>query len=126
MAQLEFFDADKRLEALSAKGDPLEAIETPRSYGIRIIPTMSQRARGVRRYSCYYLTRPSIVERAKLWCMEAKRQIRLICRHCGAQMRLAREMPWLSRGLPAVQLFQCGDCGHVDMVEWPDPENAEA
>src|SRR3979409_1728830 len=26
MAQLGFFDADKRLEALSAKGDPLEAI----------------------------------------------------------------------------------------------------
>ena len=27
MAQLGFFDADKRLEALSAKGDPLEAID---------------------------------------------------------------------------------------------------
>ena len=27
MAQLGFFDADKRLAALSAKGDPLEAIE---------------------------------------------------------------------------------------------------
>src|SRR3982074_2492290 len=29
MAQLGFFDADKRLEALSAKGDPLEAIDRP-------------------------------------------------------------------------------------------------
>ena len=28
MAQLGFFDADKRLEALSAKGDPLEAISS--------------------------------------------------------------------------------------------------
>src|SRR5215475_5779171 len=27
MGQLGFFDADKRLEALSAKGDPLEAID---------------------------------------------------------------------------------------------------
>ena len=27
MGQLEFFDADKRLTALSAKGDPLEAID---------------------------------------------------------------------------------------------------
>src|SRR5689334_2407762 len=27
MAQLGFFDADKRLEALSARGDPLEAID---------------------------------------------------------------------------------------------------
>jgi hypothetical protein len=27
MGQLGFFDADKRLEALSAKGDPLEVID---------------------------------------------------------------------------------------------------
>jgi hypothetical protein len=27
MGQLSFFDADKRLAALSAKGDPLEAID---------------------------------------------------------------------------------------------------
>jgi hypothetical protein len=27
MGQLGFFDADKRLEALSARGDPLEAID---------------------------------------------------------------------------------------------------
>ena len=27
MAQLGFFDADKRLQALSARGDPLEAID---------------------------------------------------------------------------------------------------
>ena len=37
MAQLGFFDADKRLEALSAKGDPLEAID-------RLVPWESFRA----------------------------------------------------------------------------------
>src|SRR3979411_2917552 len=37
MAQLGFFDADKRLEALSAKGDPLEAI-------VRLVPWESFRA----------------------------------------------------------------------------------
>src|SRR5258705_3859584 len=36
MAQLGFFDADKRLEALSAKGDPLEAID-------RLVPWESLR-----------------------------------------------------------------------------------
>ena len=33
MAQLGFFDADKRLEVLSAKGDPLEAIDPSRTVG---------------------------------------------------------------------------------------------
>ena len=37
MGQLGFFDADKRLEALSAKGDPLEAID-------RLVPWESFRA----------------------------------------------------------------------------------
>ena len=37
-------------------------------------------------------------------------------------MKLVRELSWLGPGLPAVQLFQCGDCGHVEMVEWPAPE----
>ena len=37
MAQLGFFDADKRLETLSAKGDPLEAID-------RLVPWESFRA----------------------------------------------------------------------------------
>jgi hypothetical protein len=37
MAQLGFFDAEKRLEALSAKGDPLEAID-------RLVPWESFRA----------------------------------------------------------------------------------
>src|SRR5258708_12093749 len=37
MAQLGFFDADKRLETLSAKGDPLEAVE-------RLVPWESFRA----------------------------------------------------------------------------------
>jgi IS5 family transposase len=37
MAQLRFFDADKRLEALPAKGDPLEAID-------RLVPWESFRA----------------------------------------------------------------------------------
>ena len=37
MAQLGFFDADKRLAALSAKGDPLEAIN-------RLVPWESFRA----------------------------------------------------------------------------------
>ena len=39
MAQLGFFDADKRLEALSAKGDPLEAIVSYRGE-------LSRRDRG--------------------------------------------------------------------------------
>ena len=37
MAQLGFFDAEKRLAALSAKGDPLEAID-------RLVPRESFRA----------------------------------------------------------------------------------
>src|SRR6185437_3331710 len=37
MGQLGFFDADRRLEALSAKGDPLEAID-------RLVPWESFRA----------------------------------------------------------------------------------
>src|SRR5436190_1299220 len=39
MGQLGFFDADKRLEALSAKGDPLEAID-------RLVPWESFCAEG--------------------------------------------------------------------------------
>jgi hypothetical protein len=37
MGQLGFFDADKRLEAISAKGDPLEIID-------RVVPFESFRA----------------------------------------------------------------------------------
>ena len=28
--------------------------------------------------------------------------------------------------LPAILLFQCIDCGHVDMVEWPESAGEEA
>ena len=45
-----------------------------------------------------------------------------LCLDCGVRMKLVRELSWLGPGLPAVQLFQCGDCGHVEMVEWPAPE----
>jgi hypothetical protein len=38
MGQLGFFDADKRLAALSAKGDPLEAIDRL-VHGRRFAPT---------------------------------------------------------------------------------------
>src|SRR5437773_12346543 len=41
MGQLGFFDADKRLEALSAKGDPLEAID-------RLVPWESLEMKGSR------------------------------------------------------------------------------
>jgi hypothetical protein len=27
--------------------------------------------------------------------------------------------------LPAIRLLQCAGCGHVDMIEWPDPEGEE-
>jgi hypothetical protein len=32
----------------------------------------------------------------------------------------------LDHRLPAVLLFQCIDCGHVDMVEWPESQGEEA
>jgi hypothetical protein len=48
------------------------------------------------------------------------------CRHCGARMKLVRELPWLGRQLPAIRLFQCAGCGHVDMIEWPDAEGKES
>jgi hypothetical protein len=49
-------------------------------------------------------------------------QTRLTCSRCAARMKLARQVPWLDHRLPAVLLFHCIDCGHVDMVEWPESE----
>jgi hypothetical protein len=57
--------------------------------------------------------------------MDDRPKTRLICR-CGARMKLARQRPWLDHRLPAILLFQCTDCGHVDMVEWPESEGEEA
>ena len=54
--------------------------------------------------------------------MDDQPKTRLICRRCAARMKLARQLPWLDHKLPAILLFQCIDCGHVDMVEWPEPE----
>jgi hypothetical protein len=53
-------------------------------------------------------------------------QTRLTCSRCAARMKLARQVPWLDHRLPAVLLFHCIDCGHVDMVEWPESEGEEA
>jgi len=47
------------------------------------------------------------------------------CRYCGARMKPVRELPWLGRQLPAIRLLQCAGCGHVDMIEWPDPRGEE-
>ena len=39
---------------------------------------------------------------------------------CGVRMKLVRELSWLGPALPAVQLFQCGQCGRADTVELPE------
>jgi hypothetical protein len=52
--------------------------------------------------------------------MDDQPKTRLICRRCGARMKLVRQLLWLDRRLPL--LFLCIDCGHVEMVEWPEPE----
>ena len=39
----------------------------------------------------------------------------------------ARQATALARHrLPAILLFQCADCGHVDMIEWPEFDGEEA
>jgi hypothetical protein len=58
--------------------------------------------------------------------MDDQPKTRLICSRCAARMKLARQLSWLDHRLPAVLLFQCIDCGHVDMVEWPESEGEEA
>jgi hypothetical protein len=41
--------------------------------------------------------------------MDDQLKTRLICRRCGARMKLVRQLPWLDHMLPAVLLFQCID-----------------
>ena len=84
-------------------------------------PKWLQPTRGVR-YSCSV---PALAN-ADDPNMDDQPKTRLICRRCAARMKLARQLPWLDHKLPAILLFQCIDCGHVDMVEWPESAGEEA
>jgi hypothetical protein len=48
--------------------------------------------------------------------MDDQLKTRLICRRCGARMKLARQLPWLDHRLPAVRRLRTCRHGRVARV----------
>ena len=102
------FTSDGQLYYPAYKNDPLPG--TDMTVG-DVVPQKFYDKFGESAGEALGLTIPASRSRSPTWC---------------CNKRGTAGMRTIIKAFAAVQLFQCGDCGHVDMVEWPDTENAEA